>query len=60
MSTRKLPSLEGMERIPLTDLPEKLDELLERIEKENVSFVITVDGEDKYVLCPYKEEQNDA
>ena len=53
MSTRKLPSLEGLERIPHTDIPEKLDEMLERIEKEDIAFVITEDGEDKYVLCPY-------
>lgn len=53
MSTRKLPSLEGMERIAHTDIPEKLDKMLERIEKEDIAFVITVDGEDRYVLCPY-------
>lgn len=53
MSTKKLPSLEGMERIPHTDLPDKLDEMFERIEKEDIAFIITEDGEDKYVLCPY-------
>lgn len=53
MSAKRLPSLEGMERIPHTDLPEKLDEMFERIEKEDIAFVITEDGEDKYVLCPY-------
>ena len=53
MSTKKLPSLEGMERIPHTDLPDKLDEMFERIEKEDIAFVITEGGEDKYILCPY-------
>lgn len=53
MSTSKLPSLEGMERIPHTELPERLDEMFERIEKEDIAFVITENGEDKYVLCPY-------
>ena len=41
MSTRKLPSLEGMERIPHTDIPEKLDEMLERIEKEDIARLIS-------------------
>lgn len=52
MSIKKLPSLDGMERIPQTVLSEKLDEMIERIERENVGFVITEDGKDKYVLCP--------
>jgi len=50
---KQLPSLEGLERIPHTALPEKLDEMFERIEKEDIAFVITEDGKDKYVLCPY-------
>lgn len=53
MSRKKLPSLEGLERIPHTSLPEKLDEMFERIDKEDIAFVITEDGKDKYVLCPY-------
>lgn len=53
MSIKRLPSLEGMERIPHTALPEKLDEMFERIDKEDIAFVITEDGKDKYVLCPY-------
>ena len=53
MSMKKLPSLEGLERIPHTALPEKLDEMFERIDKEDIAFVITEDGKDKYVLCPY-------
>jgi len=53
MSMKQLPSLEGLERIPHTALPEKLDEMFERIDKEDIAFVITEDGKDKYVLCPY-------
>lgn len=53
MSVKKLPSLDDMERIPHTELPEKLDEMFERIDKEDIAFIITEDGEDKYVLCPY-------
>lgn len=49
-----LPPLENMERIPLSDLPDKLDELSVRIDKEDIGFVLTADGKDKYVLCPFR------
>lgn len=50
----KLPPIEAMERVPISDLPDKLDELFDRIDKENTGFVLTEGGCDKYVLCPYK------
>lgn len=49
-----LPPLETMERIPLSDLPDILDELSARIDKEDIGFVLTADGKDKYVLCPFR------
>ncbi|MGM9601613.1 MAG: hypothetical protein ACI3W5_08565 [Faecousia sp.] len=48
-----LQPLSEMERIEHTLISEKLDELLDRIDKENIGFVITESGKDKYVLCPY-------
>ena len=53
MNIRTLPSLDTMERIPQAQISEKLDEIFERIDKENIGFVITEDGKDKYVLCPF-------
>lgn len=53
MSIKRLPSLDSIERVPHTELSERLDELFERIDKENIAFVITEDGKDKCVLCPY-------
>ena len=54
MNHRKMPSLSEMERIEQSLLGEKLDEMLDRIEKEDVAYVITEDGKDKLVLCPYR------
>lgn len=45
--------LEQMERVDQSSISEKLDEMLDRIDKENIGFVITENGKDKYVLCPY-------
>ena len=53
MSIRQLPTLDTMERIPQAKISEKLDEIFERIDKENIGFVITEDGKDKYALCPF-------
>ena len=39
--SRKLPPLSEMERIEQSMLGEKLDEILERIDKEDIAFVIT-------------------
>lgn len=46
--------LAQMERVEQSLISEKLDEMLDRIDKEDVGFVITEDGKDKYVLCPYR------
>lgn len=53
MNMKTLPSLEGMERFPIAELSERFDEICQRVETENVSFVLTQDGKDKYVLAPY-------
>ena len=52
--SRKLPPLSEMERIEQSMLGEKLDEILERIDKENIAFVITESGRNKAVICPYR------
>ena len=52
MNHRKMPSLSEMERIEQSLLGEKLDEMLDRIEKEDIAYVITEGGKDKLVLCP--------
>lgn len=54
MDVKTLPSLEGMERVSITELSERFDEIFHRVETENVSFVLTHDGKDKYVLAPYR------
>ena len=54
MNHRKMPPLSEMERIEQSLLGEKLDEMLDRIEKEDIAYVITEDGKDKLVLCPYR------
>ena len=52
MNHRKMPPLSEMERIEQSLLGEKLDEMLDRIEKEDIAYVITEHGKDKLVLCP--------
>lgn len=54
MNHRKMPPLSEMERIEQSLLGEKLDEMLDRIEKEDIAYVITEDGKGKLVLCPYR------
>ena len=54
MNHRKMPSLSEMERIEQSLLGEKLDEMLDRIEKEDIAYVITEGCKDKLVLCPYR------
>ena len=54
MNHRKMHSLSEMERIEQSLLGEKLDEMLDRIEKEDIAYVITEGGKDKLVLCPYR------
>lgn len=50
----RLPPLDEMERIEQSLLIEKLDEILERIEKENIGFVITESGLDEMVIMPFR------
>ena len=46
--------LDQMERISRTELGEKLDEILDKADKDNVGFVITDEGKDDLVLCPIR------
>ena len=43
-----------MERIEQTLLVEKLDEILERIDNEDIGFVITENGLPDMVLIPFR------
>ena len=49
-----LHPVETMKRVSREELAEKLDDLLEVVNKENVGFVITNEGKDDLVLCPAK------
>ena len=49
-----LQPVETMKRVSHEELAEKLDDLLEVVNKENVGFVITNEGKDDLVLCPAK------
>lgn len=49
-----LQPIETMKRVSREELAEKLDDLLEVVNKENVGFVITNEGKDDLVLCPAK------
>ena len=49
-----LQPVETMKRVSREELVEKLDDLLEVVNKENVGFVITDEGKDDLVLCPAK------
>lgn len=51
---KRLPPLSEMERIEQTLLVEKLDELLERIDNEDIGFVITENGLPDMVLIPFR------
>lgn len=50
----KLPPLSELDRIEQSTFVEKLDEIMERINKENTAFVITEDGQDQVVICPFR------
>ena len=52
-TTKLMQPMSEMERVEQSQLGDKLDELFERIDKENIGFVITEGGKDKYVLCPF-------
>lgn len=47
-----LQPLDQMERISRTDVGERLDELLEKVDQEDIGYVITDEGKDDMVLCP--------
>ena len=49
-----LQPIETMKRVSREELAEKLDDLLEVVNKENIGFVITNEGKDDLVLCPAK------
>ena len=50
----RLPALSELERIEQSLFIEKLDEILERIDKENIGFVITEGGLDEMVIIPFR------
>lgn len=50
----RLPPLSEMERIEQSLFIEKLDEILERIDKEDIGFVITEGGLDEMVIIPFR------
>ena len=50
----RLPPLSELDRIEQSLLSEKLDEILDRIDRENIAFVITENGQDKVVICPFR------
>lgn len=43
---------ENMEHISRHDFGEHLDDYLDRVEKENIAFIITDEGKDDLILCP--------
>lgn len=45
---------EDMPKITRQELGEKLDEIIERVEKENTAFLVSDEGKDDLVLCPAK------
>ncbi len=47
-----LQPLDQMERINRTELGNRLDELMDIVDKDNVGFVITDEGKNDLVLCP--------
>ena len=50
---KPLQPVSEMERISREELAARLDEILARVEQENIGFVITDDGKLGLVLCPY-------
>ena len=51
---KRLPPLSEMECIEQTQLVEKLDEILERIDNKDIGFVITENGLPDMVLIPFR------
>lgn len=54
MKLKEYHPIEEMERFPVEKLPDKIDELFDRVDQENIGFVLTKDGQDAMVLCPYR------
>ena len=46
------PSIDTMERITREQLGKELEHILDRVQKENIAFVITDGGKPDLVLCP--------
>jgi hypothetical protein len=51
-ANKYIQPLDQMERISRTALGKQLDEILDRVDKENVGFVISDEGKKDLVLCP--------
>ncbi len=52
MAFKFVTPIDEMERISRNEVGEKLDEILDRIEKENIGFVITDEGKDDLLMIP--------
>ena len=50
----RLPPLSEMERIEQSVFVETLDAILERIDKEDIGYVITEGGLDEMVIIPFR------
>lgn len=50
--THCLPSLVEMQRISREDLENRVDEILQVMNKENIGYVITDNGKEDAVICP--------
>ena len=53
MKLREYHPMSEMERVPAEDLSGHFEELCDRMDKENIGFVITQGGKDDCVICPY-------
>ena len=53
MKIRSFQPIDEMERVTPEELTDRFDEILGRIDDENIGFVITENGKDRFVLCPY-------
>lgn len=52
MKLREYHPLSEMERVPAEELPKRLDELFDRMDKENVGFVVTEEGKTPVSSAP--------
>ena len=44
--------IDEMERVSADELGENFDKILDKVEKDNVGYVITREGKSDLVLCP--------